>query len=340
MRTDLFDYDLPEELIAQEPLPVRDASRLMVVDRSTSAIEDRGFDDLLDYLEPGDCMVINSSRVIPARLHATKTGTGGAVELLLLEKLSKARWTAMSRGAKVRPGAVLELEKGVSAEIQEGPTDGVVVVEFSSKAGDVERALESLGEVPLPPYIHRPVEDPERYQTVYSEREISAAAPTAGLHFTPALLEAVEARGVTIARLELAVGIDTFVPVREEDTEDHRMHEEWYSVGESAARAVNGCDGKVFSVGTTVVRALESAALKAKSGDRVAAASGRTSLFITPGYEFRAVDALVTNFHFPRSTLIMLVAAFAGQDQLFDAYRHAIAERYRFYSFGDAMLVL
>ena len=340
MRTELFDYDLPGELIAQEPLPVRDASRLMVVDRSTSSIDDRGFDDLLDYLEPGDCMVVNNSRVIPARLHATKTGTGGAVELLLLEKLSKARWTAMSRGAKLRPGAVLELEKGISGEIREGPTDGMVVVAFSSGTGDVEGALESLGEVPLPPYIHRPIEDPERYQTVYSERAISTAAPTAGLHFTPALLEAVEAKGVAIARLELAVGIDTFVPVREEDTDDHRMHEEWYSVGERVTREVNGCDGKVIAVGTTVVRALESAARKAESGDRVAAASGRTSLFITPGYEFRAVDALVTNFHFPRSTLIMLVAAFAGRSLLLEAYRHAVAERYRFYSFGDAMLVL
>ena len=340
MKTDLFDYDLPEDLIAQEPLPVRDASRLMVVDRAASSVEDRHFDDLLEYLDPGDCMVINTSRVIPARLHATKKETGGAVELLLLEKLSTARWKSMSRGAKLRPGTGLDLGNGVTAAVEAGPDDGVVVVTFASEAGDVEGALESMGEVPLPPYIHRPVEDPERYQTVYSEREISAAAPTAGLHFTPDLLRAVESSGVEIVRLELAVGMDTFVPVREDDTDDHRMHEEWFSVDESAARAVSTCRGKVIAIGTTVVRALESAALNADRGERVAATSGGTSLFITPGYDFRAVDAILTNFHFPRSTLIMLVAAFAGTSMLREAYSHAVAERYRFYSFGDAMLVL
>ena len=343
MKTDLFDYELPEELIAQVPIERRDASRLMVVECGTTSISHHRFDELPGFLSPGDCLVINTSRVIPARLRARKTGTGGFVELLLLEKLSPGRWKAIYRGARLRPGSTMELDKGVTAEVEKGRADGEVVVAFGVKDGDalnIEERLESLGEVPLPPYIHRPLDDSERYQTVYCEREISAAAPSAGLHFTPELLTSIEGEGVTVARLELAVGIDTFVPVREEDTEDHRMHREWYSLGEDCAGALNACQGRVVAVGTTVVRALESAAVEAGKDGRMVPSSGRTSLFITPGYRFRAVDAVVTNFHFPRSTLIMLVAAFAGRELLLDAYRLAVDERYRFYSFGDAMLVL
>ncbi len=341
MRTELFDYELPEELIAQRPLIRRDGSRLMVVDRFSGSISHRTFRDLPGLLTPRDCLVVNNSRVIPARLTARKE-TGGAVELLLLEQLSPGRWKVMSKGSRLRPGVRLEVGLGLMAVIEEGPDAGVALVLFEADApgADIGELLESAGSVPLPPYIHEPLDEDERYQTVYSRREMSAAAPTAGLHFTDALLAEIKSLGVTVAELELAVGMDTFVPVREEDTDDHHMHEEYYSVGRECATAVNGCTGRVVAVGTTTVRALESAALEAGPVERVAAAGGRTSLFITPGYDFRAVDALLTNFHFPCSTLIMLVSAFAGRELLLEAYRQAVQERYRFYSFGDAMLVL
>ena len=344
MRTDTFDYDLPVELIAQEPLPDRAASRLMVVDRATGTISHRSFRDLPRFLERGDCLVVNSSKVFPGRLAARKRESGGAVELLLIERLAPGTWRALSKGAKLRDGTGLTLADGLlAAEVVGEPSHGKVVVRFSFATGggpgtgDIDGAVLRCGEVPLPPYIHGVLPDPERYQTVYAEREISAAAPTAGLHFTAEILDEVRARGVELAALELAVGLDTFLPVREEDVEEHAIHTEWYRVSEECARAVNACEGRVVAVGTTVVRALETSA--AAAAPRVTPASGRTSLFITPGYEFGAVDALLTNFHFPRSTLLMLVCAFGGTDLVLEAYREAARERYRFYSFGDAMLL-
>lgn len=348
MRTDTFDYELPVELIAQEPLVDRAASRLMVVERSTGSISHRAFRDLPLFLERGDCMVVNSSRVFPGRLRARKREGGGAVELLLVERLVPGTWRALSRGARLRDGTRLTLaDGGLTAEVEGSPSGGKVVVRFSlegggNDTGDIDEALFRCGEVPLPPYIKGRVPDLERYQTVYAEREISAAAPTAGLHFTEELLAEVRVKGVELARLELAVGLDTFLPVREDEVEEHAIHSEWYGVGEECARTVNGCMGRVVAVGTTVVRALETSAAAAHAGAggaRVVPASGRTSLFITPGHEFRSVDALLTNFHFPRSTLLMLVCALGGTDLVLEAYREAVRERYRFYSFGDAMLL-
>lgn len=352
MRTDAFDYELPEELIAQQPLPDRDASRLMIVDRASGTISHRRFSDLPELLRPDDCLVVNTSRVIPARLTGVKVPTGGAVEILLLENREGDTWSAMTRGAHLKSGSELRLEGGrLEARVIEGPTDGVATVVLSAAGADVRAALEACGHVPLPPYIKREIPDPERYQTVYCEREISAAAPTAGLHFTEALLAEVRKAGVEIAGLELAVGMDTFVPVREENVEDHRIHTEWFSLDEKCTLAVNGArarGGRAIAVGTTTVRVLETCA-ELESAPRgscttvefsVEARHGYTDLFITPSYEFRIVDALITNFHFPRSTLLMLVCAFGGTELVLSAYREAVRERYRFYSFGDAMLLL
>jgi S-adenosylmethionine:tRNA ribosyltransferase-isomerase len=341
MKTGLFDYPLPRELIAQEPAPERDMSRLMHVARANGAIEHHIFRELPALLSDGDLLVVNSSRVFPGRLAARKDPTGGAVELLLLEKVEDGAWRALTRGAKLKTGAALSFEGAdVTARVIEGPAEGKVLVRFSEGGEPAQDgAVFALGDVPLPPYVEGPVPDIERYQTVYSEREISAAAPTAGLHFTERLIDDLEGAGMRFASLELAVGMDTFVPVREEQAEDHRIHSEWFEVGEECAASVNETraqGGRVIAVGTTVVRALESAA---GQDGRIRPASGRTSLFIVPGYEFRAVDALLTNFHFPRSTLLMLVCAFGGRELILEAYRTAIDERYRFYSFGDAMLV-
>jgi S-adenosylmethionine:tRNA ribosyltransferase-isomerase len=349
MRTDCFDYELPVELIAQDPLPDRSTSRLLVVDRVTSGLAHHAFTDLPSLLREGDCMVVNTSRVLPARLQGRKEGTGGAVELLLLERTGPAagvtgaasmRWKAMAGGASLRPGVRLELGESLEATVLCGPSEGIVEVELISPGGDVGRAIRERGRVPLPPYITHELADAERYQTVYSEREISAAAPTAGLHFTNALLESIEGAGVVIARLELAVGADTFVPVRQERVQDHRMHSEWYRLAPECALKVNAtrrAGGRVIAVGTTSVRVLETSA-----GDdgTVRPGEGHTDLFITPGYRFKTVDGVVTNFHFPRSTLLMLVCAFGGTGLVLDAYNAAVRERYRFYSFGDAMLLL
>ncbi|MHB8895652.1 MAG: tRNA preQ1(34) S-adenosylmethionine ribosyltransferase-isomerase QueA [Candidatus Geothermincolia bacterium] len=339
MRTDTFEYELPEELIAQDPLPVRDSSRLMVLDREAGTTSHRAFRELASLLRPRDCLVVNTSRVIPARLHGVKAGTGGSVELLLLENVVGDTWTAMTRGASLREGARVAFDGGkLEALVVEGPAEGLVTVELASPDGDVRRALDACGRVPLPPYIKHELEEAERYQTVYSEREISAAAPTAGLHFTPGLIDDLASLGVTFAKLELAVGMDTFVPVREEQVEDHRMHSEWFSLDEACAGAVNdarAAGGRIVAVGTTAVRVLETCA----TGTLVAPGEGYTDLFITPGYDFKAVDAVVTNFHFPHSTLLMLVCAFGGTDLVLRAYEEAVLERYRFYSFGDAMLV-
>ncbi|MGQ9523843.1 MAG: tRNA preQ1(34) S-adenosylmethionine ribosyltransferase-isomerase QueA [Armatimonadota bacterium] len=332
-----FDYDLPQELIAQEPIYPRDASRMLVLRRTTGEVEHRTFQDLPDYLVPGDVLVLNDTKVYPARVYAQRR-TGAKVELLLLRKLDERRWEALvSPGKRARSGERLLVGNG-SAEVLVGErTDaGGRVVEFDGGM-TAEDVLRQFGRMPLPPYIKRDLEDQQRYQTVYAREEGSVAAPTAGLHFTPELLYRIEAMGVKVVRITLHVGLDTFRPIHEECVEDHRMHSEEYSIAPEAAEAINSASGRVVAVGTTSVRALESAALQSgvvQPGRR------STRLFIMPGYQFRVVDALLTNFHLPKSTLIVLVSAFAGREKVLSAYREAIERRYRFYSFGDAMLIV
>jgi S-adenosylmethionine:tRNA ribosyltransferase-isomerase len=341
MKTDLFDYELPGELIAQQPARERDSSRLMCVDRGRGSITHHTFSDLARLLRRGDCLVVNNSRVFPGRIKAVKEPTGGAAELLLLENTGEGRWKALTKGATLRPGLSLSFQSSyIKAEVLDGPAEGKVEVSFTldgEAAPDWE--VFGLGSVPLPPYITEEIPDAERYQTVYSDREISAAAPTAGLHFTERLLTELSEAHIEVATLELAVGMDTFVPVREDNVEDHRIHSEWFSLDERCALAVGEArprGGRVVAVGTTAVRVLESAATP---DGVVEARTGYTDLFITPGYQFLAVDALITNFHFPRSTLLMLVCAFGGRELILEAYQTAVRERYRFYSFGDAMLI-
>ena len=359
MRITHFDYPLPEELIAQEPAPRRDASRLLVVDCAGEALRHRRFYELPGLLRPGDCLVINDSRVIPARLFAHRAAGGGRVEILLLRRLGgdgagagdsgndgdpgnageRQEWVAMVRpGRRAREGDVLLLDGGVRCTVLARREDGTRRLLF--EGDDLERRLRALGRLPLPPYIRRELRDPDRYQTVYAAHEGSVAAPTAGLHFTPELLAALEARGVTVARLTLHVGPGTFRPVRAERVEDHRLDPERFRIPEETAAAIAACrrrGGRVVAVGTTVTRALESAA--APDGT-VAAGEGETDLFILPGHRFRVVDVLLTNLHLPRSTLLMLVCAFCGYQRAMAAYREAVRCRYRFFSFGDAMLLM
>ncbi len=336
-----YDYELPPELIAQTPADQRDGSRLMVVDRRTGTFRHHAFPDIATFLQPGDLLVINDTRVLPARLHGRKQ-TGGNVELLLLRRLEPGLWEAMGKpGRRLRPGSVVhlltrdgDLSESV-AEIERRQDGGLFAVRLPM---EVEDRLDRYGEMPLPPYIHARLNDPERYQTVYSEKMGSAAAPTAGLHFTPELLADLELRGVRIARVTLHVGLGTFLPVKVDDMRQHEMHAEWFQVPAGTRAAVQETKaqgGRVIAVGTTSCRTLESVASCEDDGDL----SGWTSLFITPGYRWKTVDALVTNFHLPRSTLLLLVSALAGRDLILDAYREAIRERYRFYSFGDAMLI-
>lgn len=342
MKTEVFDYHLPDELIAQEPSGVRDMSRLMVVGRAGGTVSHYVFKDLPGLLDPGDCLVVNTSRVFPGRLKGRKEGSGGRAEIILLERMGPGLWRALTGGAALRPGVRLQFDGSLTGEVVEGPLIGEALIRFDPTAEgcDIDGLVFKTGEVPLPPYIKKGLGDPERYQTVYGEREISAAAPTAGLHFTDGLLDEIRSRGIIVERLELAVGLDTFLPVREARIEDHRIHSEWFSIGAECARGVNEArdrGSRVVAVGTTAVRALESA-LDARG--RLTPRSGYTDLFVAPGFEFKAVDALVTNFHFPRSTLLMLVCAFGGTGLILEAYRQAVRERYRFYSFGDAMLVI
>ncbi len=349
MRTSDFDYDLPPELIAQTPIEPRDASRLLVVNRATGGLEHRLFRDIGEYLRPGDLLVANRSRVIPARLAGRKADTGGAVEALLLARrpdLGPDCWEALVRpGRRVREGQELRFERAgagaLSAVVVARTEAGGRILRFTPPASDepVDAVLEQLGTMPLPPYIHARLENPERYQTVYAREPGSAAAPTAGLHFTPELLARLEAQGVETAFVLLHVGLDTFRPVEEENPDDHKMHSEAFAVDEQAAAQINAArarGGRVVAVGTTSVRVLESL----PDAPQVAPRQGRTDLFITPGFQFRLVDALITNFHLPRSSLLMLVSAFAGYDLIRRAYAEAIARRYRFFSFGDAMLIL
>lgn len=339
MKTSDFMYELPEELIAQTPLERRDASRLLVLDKNTGAIEHRHFSDLPEYLRPGDCLVLNDSRVIPARLFGTRP-TGGAVEVVLLRDLGGGRWECLTRpGKKMRPGTEAVFGEGLSARVEEVLPDGNRILRFTYDGIFLE-TLERLGRVPLPPYIKAQLDDPERYQTVYAREPGSAAAPTAGLHFTEELLDRIRAMGVEVRFVTLHVGLGTFRPVKAENVEEHEMHSEFCTVPADTAGAINRTKqngGRVVCVGTTSCRTLESFA---KEDGTVEPASGWTNIFLYPGCQFKCTDALVTNFHLPGSTLVMLVSALAGREHILHAYREAVAERYRFFSFGDAMLIL
>ena len=365
MRTDDFDYHLPPELIAQTPVEPRDSSRLLVLNRATGGVLHRQFTDILDLIPSGAVLVLNRSRVIPARLYGRRKDTGGKVELLLLRREGEGIWQALGKpGRSLRPGSVISLElsgafkesepafdsnvlemgesESVEAEVLSVGDEGIRRVRLSAESG-----IDRLGEMPLPPYIHQRLSDPERYQTVYSRQPGSVAAPTAGLHFTPGLLDAVRAMGVETAFVTLHVGLDTFRPVSEDDPTEHAIHTEYYEMPEETAAALTRAraEGRpIIAVGTTSVRTLEQVGRDREEAglgveDAIEAASGQADLFILPGHKFLLVDGMITNFHLPRSSLVMLVSAFAGREQILAAYREAIEQRYRFYSFGDAMLI-
>lgn len=344
MRTDDFDYDLPSGLIAQHPAEPRDGCRLLVVDRRSGQIDHRVFTDIVDYLREGDLLVVNETRVLPARLIGVKDETGGSVEILLLRERYTNAWECLVKpGRRIKPGARIIFDGGAMTGLVVDVLDesGGRLVQFTVHSGSFLDVVHRIGKMPLPPYITGELADPELYQTVFAKEERSAAAPTAGLHFTPELLERVRGAGVDVRTVELDVGLDTFRPVSEDDPHNHHIHTEHFSVGPQTADAVNETKvrgGRVIAVGTTSVRALESAYSAADGG--VVPASGSTDLFILPGFRFEVVDALVTNFHVPRSTLLMMVSAFAGRDLVLNAYGEAIEKRYRFLSFGDAMLLL
>ncbi|WP_066687272.1 tRNA preQ1(34) S-adenosylmethionine ribosyltransferase-isomerase QueA [Christensenella intestinihominis] len=339
MKTSDFDYNLPEDLIAQTPIEPRDHSRLLVYDRETKTIEHRHFYDVTDYLKKGDVLVLNETRVLPARLYGKKRGTGTDFEFLLLKRLELDVWEVIMRpGKKLKPGGWVDFGDDLCAELLRKKEDGVCEVRFQYD-GVFEELLDQYGNMPLPPYITKRLERKERYQTVYAKEDGSAAAPTAGLHFTPELLGKIEGMGVTIVKILLHVGLGTFRPMKEETVEEHVMHSEYYSVSPEAAATINAAkrEGRrVVAVGTTSVRTLESAA----ENGLVRAGSADTDIFIYPGYEYQVVDALITNFHLPKSTLIMLVSALMGREETLAVYREAVEERYRFFSFGDAMLIL
>lgn len=341
MKTSDFYYDLPERLIAQDPLLKRSDSRLMLLDKNTGEIEHSVFNKLPEYLKPGDCLVINNTKVIPARLIGKKEGTGGAVEILLLKRISDDVWeTLVKPGKKLRTGARVSFGGGIlKAEIMDVLEDGNRHVKFEYD-GIFEEVLNELGEMPLPPYITHKLEDKNRYQTVYAKYEGSAAAPTAGLHFTSELLETIKNMGINIASVTLHVGLGTFRPVKVDDVTKHHMHTEFYSVTREAADMINETKakgGRIICVGTTSCRTVESCS---DENGIVYPGQGNTDIFIYPGYKFKVLDALITNFHLPESTLLMLVSALAGKDNIMHAYEIAVKEEYRFFSFGDAMLIL
>ena len=341
LHTKDFDFDLPQELIAQTPIEPRDASRLMVLNKQTGAVEHRHFYDIVEYLNPGDCLVLNNSRVLPARIYGIKKDTGAHVEFLLLKNCGDNVWEALAGpGKRAKVGAVFSFEgSAMTCEVIEVKPDGNRLIRFHCD-GNFFAEHDKIGQMPLPPYIKEKLRDNERYQTVYSKEEGSAAAPTAGLHFTPELLEKIRAKGVEIAFVTLHVGLGTFRPVSVDNIQEHKMHAEHYWMPKETADAINAAKkrgGRVVAVGTTSCRTIESVA--AKCGE-IREDDGWTDIFIYPGYEFRGIDALITNFHLPESTLIMLVSALAGREHVLNAYRTAVEERYRFFSFGDAMLIL
>lgn len=336
-----YDYDLPEELIAQDPLEDRSSSRLMVLDRQTGDVEHKHFTDILEYLHPGDCLVINNTKVIPARLFGVKEDTQAKIEVLLLKRKENDIWeTLVKPGKKAKPGTKIIFGEGLlTGEVVDVVEEGNRLIQFHYE-GIFEEILDQLGEMPLPPYITHKLKDKNRYQTVYAKNEGSAAAPTAGLHFTKELLEKVKEKGVNIAHVTLHVGLGTFRPVKVDDVESHHMHSEFYIVEEDQAKLINDtkkAGKRVIAVGTTSCRTLESATGEdgiLKSG------SGWTEIFIYPGYHFKMIDALITNFHLPESTLVMLVSALAGKENIMHAYETAVQEKYRFFSFGDAMIII
>lgn len=341
MNTADFDFHLPEELIAQTPLEKRDASRLLVVNHKTGQMEDTHFDAIIDQLHPGDALVMNDTRVLPARLHGEKPETGGHVELLLLKNTEGDNWEVLAKPAKrLKVGAAISFGDGrLTAIVLEELEHGGRIVRFHYQGIFLE-VLESLGEMPLPPYIHEKLKDRERYQTVYAKENGSAAAPTAGLHFTKELLAKIEAKGVKLVYLTLHVGLGTFRPVSVDNVDEHEMHSEFYTLSDEAAetlRQVKASGKRVIAVGTTSIRTLET--IGSKFNGEIKAESGWTNIFIKPGYDWKVVDAFSTNFHLPKSTLVMLVSAFAGRELVLSAYQHAIDEKYRFFSFGDAMFI-
>ncbi|WP_341932024.1 tRNA preQ1(34) S-adenosylmethionine ribosyltransferase-isomerase QueA [Streptococcus pluranimalium] len=341
MNTKDFDFDLPEELIAQTPLEKRDSSKLLVLDPVTKEMTDTHFDHIIDQLNPGDALVMNNTRVLPARLYGEKPDTHGHVECLLLKNTSGDDWEVLAKPAKrLKVGSTVSFGDGrLMAEVIEELEHGGRIVRFSYDGIFLE-VLESLGEMPLPPYIHEKLDDRDRYQTVYAKENGSAAAPTAGLHFTPELLEKIEAKGVKLVYLTLHVGLGTFRPVSVDNVDEHEMHSEFYQLSQEAARTLNQVKlegGRIVAVGTTSIRTLET--IGNKFNGKLEADSGWTNIFIKPGYDFTVVDAFSTNFHLPKSTLVMLVSAFAGRDFILDAYKHAVDNKYRFFSFGDAMFL-
>ncbi len=341
MKTSDFYYDLPQELIAQDPLTDRASSRLMLLNRKTGEREHTDFYHVIDYLNPGDCLVINDTKVIPARLIGQKEGTGGKIEVLLLKRKGGNVWeTLVKPGKKARPGAKIIFGDGLlKAEVLAVEQEGNRLIRFSYD-GIFEEILDQLGQMPLPPYITHELKDKERYQTVYAKYEGSAAAPTAGLHFTEGLLTAIQEKGISVAHITLHVGLGTFRPVKAENVTEHHMHTESYRVTEEAANLINQTKengGRVICVGTTSCRTVESAT---GEDGRLKVCEGDTDIFIYPGYRFRMLDGLITNFHLPESTLLMLVSAFAGREQVLAAYRDAIEKKYRFFSFGDAMFIV
>ena len=336
-----FDYELPQELIAQDPLEDRSSSRLMVLDKQTGAVEHHIFKEITNYLKPGDCLVINNTKVIPARLFGVKLGTEAKIELLLLKRRENDIWeTLVKPGKKAKPGTVVSFGDGLlTGEIVDVVEDGNRLIQFHYE-GIFEEILDKLGQMPLPPYITHQLEDKNRYQTVYAKYDGSAAAPTAGLHFTPELLDQIRSMGVTIAEVTLHVGLGTFRPVKVENVQEHHMHSEFYRIEQEEADKINEAKRsghRIISVGTTSTRTLESAA---DENGYLTAKSGWTDIFIYPGYHFKVIDGLITNFHLPQSTLVMLVSALAGREHILAAYRTAVKEKYRFFSFGDAMLII
>lgn len=341
MKTSDFYYDLPQELIAQDPLEDRSSSRLMVLDKKTGTVEHKVFRDIIDELNPGDCLVVNNTKVIPARLLGVKEDTGAHIEVLLLKRKQDNVWeTLVKPGKKARPGTRIVFGDGLlKAEVVDVVDEGNRLIRFEYE-GIFEEILDQLGQMPLPPYITHQLKDKNRYQTVYAKHDGSAAAPTAGLHFTPELLQQIQDKGVKLAHVTLHVGLGTFRPVKVDDVEQHHMHSEFYIVDEDQAKLINDTKkngGRVIAVGTTSCRTLESA-----TGEDgiLKAGSGWTEIFIYPGYKFKMIDGLITNFHLPESTLVMLVSALAGKENIMHAYEVAVQERYRFFSFGDAMLIL
>lgn len=340
MKTSDFYYDLPEELIAQTPVEPRNSSRLMVLPRNGGKIEHKHFYDLPEFLKPGDCLVLNNTRVLPARLYGTREDTGAVVEFVLLRQHGNKLWECLAGpGKKAKTGYKFKFSDKLTATVTDVLEDGNRMLEFACE-GDFFAVLDEVGQMPLPPYIKEKLKDKERYQTVYSKDAGSAAAPTAGLHFTKEMLESIKAMGVNIAYVTLHVGLGTFRPVKVEDVTQHKMHTEHYYIPEEAAKTINETrknGGRVICVGTTSCRTVESCA---KKYGEIKECSGDTDIFIYPGFEFKCMDGLITNFHLPESTLIMLVSAFAGYDNIMNAYNIAVKEKYRFFSFGDAMLIL